>query len=66
MPYSLRINYKSNERPYSTDYRPYGMPEDDAKAIEWAKGMQEGMGQDYTCVLYRDGEVIFDAALQPA
>lgn len=58
--YKLGITFRSNERPYSTDYRPYPADrfgDDDDSAKAWAIGMQNGLwGYDVT--LFKDGVVL--------
>lgn len=58
--YSLRITFKSNEHPFSTDYKPipWAPPKDDAEAIEWARDMAAGMGGAYVVTLIGDGKII--------
>lgn len=56
--YTLAIQFRSNERPFSSVYdpSPYG-PENDEEARRWAVGMREGM-PDYNVTLLKDGVVM--------
>ena len=58
-PYTLAVQFKSNEQPFKTVYdpSPYG-PQTDEEAIKWARGMGETMGAQYTVTLLKDGEVM--------
>jgi hypothetical protein len=58
--YTLAIQYRSNERPFSTVYdpSPYCL-EDDMAARRWAAGMREGM-PDYNVTLLKDGIAMDD------
>ena len=58
--YYLKIMYKHNEHPFSTDHfpLPWHPKKDDSEAIEWAKDMAEGMGDDYVVTLIKDGRVL--------
>ena len=60
MTYQLRTLFKSNEHPWNGTYTPLAIhqPADDAKAIEWAVGMADGLGGDYQVTLVKDGVVI--------
>lgn len=62
--YRLHISFKSNEFPWTTIYvRPdFWEPLDEAGAIKWAYGMQEGLGPDYTVVLYEADTLVIDAS----
>lgn len=58
--YWLSILFVSNEHPWRHDhyspYPKYGM--DDADAIDWAAGMQDGLGTAYQVTLFKDGKVL--------
>lgn len=58
-PYTLAVQFKSNERPFKTthDPSPYG-PKTDEEAVRWARGMAETMGGAYTVTLLKNGEVM--------
>lgn len=53
MSYHLRIRFKSNERPWSTDYVPVNghQPANDGEARLWAAGMARLLA-DYDVVLF--------------
>ena len=61
MTYTLHVVFKSNERPWSTEYDPgcYA-PKNDSDAERWAYQMQEGLGSGYQCTLLRDGVAMYD------
>lgn len=57
--YWLQIIYLSNERPWRNEkYTCYPMPGSDAGALDWARGMQNGLGMDYQVTLFKDGKVL--------
>lgn len=60
MSYVLRVQFKSNERPFSTTYEPLACHQaaDDEAAIAWALGIRSGLGEDYQVTLVDDGRVI--------
>jgi len=58
MAYVLHVMFKSNERPWSTQYVFNNQPRSDAEAVRHARGMADRMGDDYQCALFRDGHKI--------
>ena len=50
--YSLRISFKSNERPFSTTHYPARPIDDEADALRWRDGMAEGLGDQYVVTLF--------------
>lgn len=56
--YTLSVTFRSNECPWSTIYdpRPYP-PKSDEEAIEWARGMREGL-QGYQVTLLKDDQPV--------
>ncbi len=60
MTYWLKVQFKSNERSFSTNYKPLAVhqPPDDDLAKDWARGMRDGLGDDYQVTLMRDDTAI--------
>lgn len=57
--YALSISFKSNEHPFSMVYDALpGAIEDDAEARRWECGMRDGLGDDYSVTLLKDGQAI--------
>jgi hypothetical protein len=56
--YTLSITFKSNEYPFSTEYKPVHPIEDENEAIDWKCGMAEGLGDEYMVTLLRDGVAV--------
>jgi len=56
MTYQLRVRFNSNERPWSGTETPLAIhqPKDEQAAIEWARGMERGLGSQYTVELFDD------------
>lgn len=57
--YWLYITFRSNERPFSTNYDPVPghNPKSDVEAIEWAQGMYAGLNEmGYDVTLLKDGQ----------
>lgn len=55
--YSIRVTFKSNEHPWSSEYQPYRQPDGESEAIKWAAYMAAHL-PDYMVTLYRDGRVV--------
>lgn len=57
--YWLSIMFRSNEHPWCNDhYNHYPKYVSLDEAIDWARGMADGMGDAYTITLFGDGRVI--------
>lgn len=56
--YALLIQFKSNERPFNWTHSAYKIY-NDVDAIEWARAMAEGMGNQYNVTLVK-GDVVMD------
>lgn len=58
--YSLWVSFRSNKGPFQSSYDPY--PKDkfatDEEAIDWLRGMRDGMGPDYDITLLKHGEAM--------
>jgi hypothetical protein len=52
--YHLAVQFLSNERPFKGGHDAHRI-EDDERAIEWARGMEEGLGPAYSVTLFKDG-----------
>ncbi len=55
MTFSLHVKFKSNERPWETNYEPVRPIADLEDAKKWAAGMAEGLGGMYETTLLYEG-----------
>ena len=53
--YNLQITFRSNEHPFQTYYDPVKPILTLEEAKEWGRGMQDGLGSDYSVVVF-DGK----------